>query len=417
MNRKKRRKKHFYATSQVFLQMLIIVLVILVLVAAFLIHKTSTDGPGDIDVHGTNNTDVSSPDHAESRPAVDPPPLSTAVTTAPPLGPIAENQLYDGFELPISGATGYASLATEVREGPADNFEVILNLEPGDVFTILSLSGDWLQIKSGTIVGWMPSIQCMVNLPDVIPSIVYNDTNAYSSVFKASELTIKGITGEKLYDAKAFNPRLNRDEFIMPVLIPAAKKLCIAQQNALKFGRTLVVYEAYRPFETQMTVASAVKAMAKANPTVNKGLNDGKWTTTWFIATSLSNHQMGFAFDVSLGNVTKYEKTTVGKYTFNRVTAYNKCIMPTEMHELSTKAINYQYPYTSTKKTGWQNIPLAETMTEDAKLLRYICTGAGLTPLASEWWHFNDLDTYTMVKDNHCIGGFYTSVCVSTLPD
>ena len=91
--------------------------------------------------------------------------------------------------------------------------------------------------------------------------------------------------------------------------------------------------------------------------------------------------------------------------------------MPTEMHELSTKAINYQYPYSSTKKTGWQNIPLAETMTEDAKLLRYICTGAGLTPLASEWWHFNDLDTYTMVKDNHCIGGFYTSVCVSTLPD
>ena len=163
MNRKKRRKKHFYATSQVFLQMLIIVLVILVLVAAFLIHKTSTEGPG-IDFIGTDNTNSDNPpNNSESRPAVDPPPLSTAVTTAPPLGPIAENQLYDGFELPINGATGYASLATEVREGPADNFEVILNLEPGDVFTILSLSGDWLQIKSGTIVGWMPSIQCMVN--------------------------------------------------------------------------------------------------------------------------------------------------------------------------------------------------------------------------------------------------------------
>ncbi len=417
MNRNKRRKKQYYATSQVFLQMLIIVLVILVLVAAFLIHKTSTDGPGELTIDHTDGTAPNDPDDSDSQGSVDLPVINPVSTTAPPLGPIEENLLYDGFELPIGGSTGYASLATEVREGPADSYDVILNFEPGDVFTILSLAGDWLQIKTGAIVGWMPSIQCMVNLPDVVPSIVYNDTNAYSSLFRASELEIKGITGEKLYDAKAFNPRLNRDEFIMPVLIPMAKKICAAQQSALKFGRTLVVYEAYRPHETQMTVASAVKSMAKVNPTVNKNLNDGQWSTTWFIATSLSNHQMGFAFDVSLGNVTRYEKTTVGKYTFNRVTAYNKCLMPTEMHELSIKAINYQYPYSSTKKTGWQNIPLAATMTEDAKLLRYFCTGAGLTPLASEWWHFNDLDTYTLVKDNHCVGGFYTSTCVSTLPD
>lgn len=413
MNQRKRRKKrYYYATSQVFLQMLIILLVILVLVAAFLIHKTSSGGFGGVEIIGTDHTSDS-----DSKETVDLPDLGTITVPPAPLGPIEANPLYDGFELPISGATGYATLATEVREGPADQFEVILNLEPGDVFTILSLAGDWLQIKAGTVVGWMPSIQCLVNLPDVVPSIAYNNTNAYRSLFRASELKINGITGEKLYDAKSFNPRLNRDEFIMPVLIPAAKKLCAAQQSALKFGRTLIVYEAYRPHETQMTVAKAVKAMAQVNPTVYKGLNSGSWSISWFIATSLSNHQMGFAFDVSLGNVTEYQKETIGKYSVNRVTAYDSCQMPTEMHELSVKAINYQKPFPSSQKTGWENLPLASTMTGDARLLRYICTGAGLTPLASEWWHFNDLDTHTLVKNKHCMGNFYTSVCVSTLPD
>ncbi len=420
MNRNYRRRKQRYETSQVFLQMLIIILIILVLVAAFLIHKTASPGGTDITVDNTDPLASDSTVADSSNTTKDtgiPPDIFPPDTTGAPLGAIEENPLYDGFELPINGATGYASIATEVREVPDNGYNVIHLLDPGDVFTIISLQGDWLAIEFGSVRGWIPAIQCLVNLPDVVPSVVYNDTNAYRSLFRASGFEIDGITGEKLYDAYAENPRLSRKEYIMPVLVPVAKKICAAQQSALKWGRTLVIYEAYRPFETQMTVANAVKALAKVNATVNKGLNEGRWSTSWFIATSLSNHQQGFAFDVSLGNVTKYEKNTVGKYTFNRVIEYNKCTMPTEMHELSTKAINYKEPFSSTAKTGWETLPLADTMTNDAKLLRYFCVGAGLTPLASEWWHFNDLDTYEQIKGNSGQGGFYTSICISKIPD
>lgn len=31
-------------------------------------------------------------------------------------------------------------------------------------------------------------------------------------------------------------------------------------------------------------------------------------------------------------------------------------------------------------------------MTEGAKLLQKYCTSAGLSPLCSEWWHFNSLN-------------------------
>ena len=44
---------------------------------------------------------------------------------------------------------------------------------------------------------------------------------------------------------------------------------------------------------------------------------------------------------------------------------------------------------------------------EPARGLQRYCTGAGLTPLASEWWHFNDLEAYF----------HYRNVDVSTLKE
>lgn len=42
--------------------------------------------------------------------------------------------------------------------------------------------------------------------------------------------------------------------------------------------------------------------------------------------------------------------------------------------------------------------------------------GAGLTPLASEWWHFNDLNTYQRISDNQGTGGFTITQCLSRTP-
>ena len=422
LRKKKRKKKKGYATSQFFLQMLIIVLVILVLLAAYLIHTSNTNPGSEITVRDTDTEPASeNPSSTRARETVEPPDIVTDIPVIQNKDPIENNKLYDGFELPIGGSTGYVSVETKLLEQPYTESADLLTLNPGDVFMIVdeNASHTWVRIKVGKLVGYIPETRCWVNLPDVIPSAVYDDTNSYASIFRTSGFEIPGVTGKQLYQARAYNARLGRDEFIMPILIPAARKLCAAQQTALKLGRTLVIYEAYRPRETQIKVANAVSALAKKNSTIYKGLYDKEngWSISWFIATSLSNHQMGFAVDTSLGEVSDYETAKVGKYSFYRVTEYNPCKMPSPMHELSIRSINYVHSYSSTNPVGWESVGLAPTMTNDAKLLQYICTSAGMTPLASEWWHFNDLNTYTLVRSLNHTGEFTTSVCVSALPD
>ena len=39
----------------------------------------------------------------------------------------------------------------------------------------------------------------MINLPDVIPSIIYDDTNSYSSIFRSNGKDIDGITYKVMY--------------------------------------------------------------------------------------------------------------------------------------------------------------------------------------------------------------------------
>lgn len=51
-----------------------------------------------------------------------------------------------------------------------------------------------------------------------------------------------------------------------------------------------------------------------------------------------------------------------------------------------------------------------------AQGLQGYCTGSGLTPLASEWWHFNDLNTYQRISDNQGTGGFTITQCLSRTP-
>ena len=60
--------------------------------------------------------------------------------------------------------------------------------------------------------------------------------------------------------------------------------------------------------------------------------------------------------------------------------------------------------------------PAADTMNEAALLLRTYCTDAGLTPLASEWWHFNDLDRLAVV-DSSWRGEFALAENVSRAPE
>ncbi|MCL2157827.1 MAG: D-alanyl-D-alanine carboxypeptidase family protein [Oscillospiraceae bacterium] len=324
---------------------------------------------------------------------------------------VAEAVIYSGpTELPVSGATGFASVDMDIYDSL---YETIGELKAGQGFRIIKEDGLWWQIylKSKTdgsdIFGWVRHNLCMINLPDVIPSVIYENTNAYGSVFRANGDMIPNITGERLYsysdrkDGKEYNERLGRYEYIVPVLYAMAERICAAQANALENGDTLIIYEGFRPYETQQSVYNEVTRL----PASQK--NFGSWGQSWFIAYGKSNHQMGYAIDTSLGAVLEKEYLVSGKYKYPKL-QYFEYTMPTAIHELSVNAALYASSGSRTYSEGVKNNIHAQN-------LQYYCSLAGLSSLASEWWHFNDEYAHAGITKESS-GDFFVTECYSISP-
>lgn len=318
------------------------------------------------------------------------------------------------LELPVEGATGYTIIDTVLWPQPAEEGEG-LNLFPGSCFAILAEQGEWWNIEGEGFTGWVKSAICMVNLPDVIPSIVYDDANAYSSVFLSCGKDIPGITGQALYEARGYNARLDCDEFVMPVLYPMAKKICTAQQAALADGNTLVVIEAYRPWSAQQAVVQAITALAAEDEEVMRAISDAPWSTDWFIATGISNHQQGYAVDLTIAKVDATEEHGCGLYDYTRVSASTRYAMQTPIHELSPASASMAVPI-DPRSPDWRTVAPAAGMNPSATLLQQYMTDAGMTPLPSEWWHFNDYTAFTPEIQSQARGNFHTSACRSFTP-
>ncbi len=318
-----------------------------------------------------------------------------------------------GLELPIKGATGYASVKLNLMLEPSNNSGIVGTFIPGMAFRILNEQGDWWYVETNKFSGWLEHKYCMINLPDVIPSIIYDDTNSYSSLFKSSGKDLPNITGKALYNVKCMNNRLNKEEYLMPILYSVAKKICSAQQLALEEGNCLKIYESYRPYITQMAIANSLRELANSDEDVKNGINSSGWSESWFIAQNLSNHQRGIAIDTSLVKIINSKYKYYGDYYYIDVTDYEEYEMPTNMHELSKAAATYSYGISNKNKEVLQKTPFAKTMNDEAKLLQSYCLKANLSPLASEWWHFEDLDTKEKTKNNYSTGRYYITECYS----
>lgn len=328
--------------------------------------------------------------------------------------PIEEKKEKDWeFELPLNGSSGYSTIDIKLKKDKNINSETITTIKRGVSFTVLDEKDNWWQINYQGKKGWIDNTFCMINLPDIIPSIIYDASNSYSSLFKSSGYDIPNITDKKLYDVKMYNYRLEKDEFVMPVLYPMAKKINEAQQLALKNGDSLKIYESYRPRETQRSVVINLKELTATNAKVYNGININSWSETWFIYNGLSNHQLGVAIDVSLVKINTYIVKEIGSYTYIDITNYEEYSMPSPMHELSAQAVTFKYGVSPDSKTAWKNVPLVDNITEGAVKLQNYCVESGLTPISSEWWHFNDLDSKDMIKGSSSKGDYYLSGCSS----
>lgn len=326
--------------------------------------------------------------------------------------------VYEGdLELPVNGATGYASVRMDLKATADAGSETLAALEAGTAFEVVEGLGDWWYVQTETDSGWVQHLYCFINLPDVIPSIIYDNTNTYASKFVSSGKAIPGITGVALYDGKAYNMRLGKVSDIVPVLYSMSKKIYLAQKAALAEGNSLVIYEGYRPYSAQKLTADALTNLAAADPEVMAGINTYPWDTNWFIAINVSNHQMGYAIDVTLAKITEQQEIVIGDYAATAITGYTEYTMPTTIHELSMASATFTGPVKSSSPTAWLQATLADTMNEAAILLQRYSTEAGLTPLASEWWHFNDLDARYSTEGNSSKGEYFLDATMSEAPE
>ena len=322
------------------------------------------------------------------------------------VGTVSAAEPTEGFELPLAGTTGYGIIDLVLRAGDSSSTEKLGTLPAGEAFTILSEGESYFHIRTQRgNDAWVSKTYTMVNLPDLIPSIRYNATNSYGAMYRSYGKAIPEVTGKAFYTAKTPNAKLGYEEYNMPVLYAMAKKIAAAQAAALSDGRTLVLYEGYRPLRVQRAVNKGLGILMNNDSAVNKSMSNSGWSKNWFIAEGVSNHQKGFAIDVSLATVANFTEVVIDGQTAKLPVEYEEMKMPTAMHELSPAAASMAYGVDSKSATAWKKAPVAGTMTEGARVLRTYCANAGLSPLASEWWHFNDLDARSATKSTGT-GGF-----------
>ena len=336
------------------------------------------------------------------------------------------------FEVNIAGSTGWNGTRLPLtvygsEDGTDEITAVPASDEAGPVpFVILEDNGGervkigLVSDDSGNVIpwtggavdgtGWVDKKYIFVNLPDVIPSIAYNLTNASGSVFTAADgKELPGVTGTKFYpDARQVNSRLDRKEYIVPCMYTLAQRLAKVQKTAMSNGETLVIYEAFRPAAVQTAVRDSFSALISSDSAVSADMQRASamgYGQNWFIAGGTSNHQAGLAVDMTLakGDPAELYGYILDGVTYQKYEAWTEYDMPSAMQELSSDAIRFQTPTSSTTMpSSLDNWTDGFAASEGAKRLQSYCTDAGLIPLASEWWHFNDPNmAEIMAKGNY----------------
>ncbi|MBQ8134509.1 MAG: hypothetical protein IJ192_08905 [Clostridia bacterium] len=243
------------------------------------------------------------------------------------------------------------------------------------------------------VYGYVNDSRVYINMPQIMPSLVYDNINANSAIAKCNGVSINNVTGKALYDhTKA-----------VPIRISTARKIQAAQNVAQKYGFTVAIEDAYRPLSAQNAMATNLTSLCQkaqnaklygsasdkakykpvyttltklpTTPTYYSIASDlTKRTDTWhgayksipdnigwFIASgnSSSSHQNGRAIDCTLASYVTHTKIKT------------QC----QVQDLSSKAIV-------------TNSRLKDNQGE--KALNYLFTANGMEYLMSEWWHFEE---------------------------
>lgn len=266
----------------------------------------------------------------------------------------------------ISGLNGYGMLPLNVRDNGGGSSQKLLGkIEPGTAFKIVGTSRkqpSWLLVEyDNQECGYVLSSYVAVNLEEYFPKVgvtnyKFNITNKTASIYAMDdEMTpIQTSSGQKLTGKKLYT-----DDHKPLATYPFAQKLAKAIQSTT---RTVVIYDTYRPYAVSKKVSDMYEDYIY-NYVPQKGTQHEKdlaqaakdYGLGWFLAGSLSTHNTACAADLT----------------------FEGAKMPTNMHVLG---------------------PAAAKDNDLSKELNNLMTGAGLTDLKSEWWHFQDNGCYQSVK-------------------
>lgn len=259
----------------------------------------------------------------------------------------------------------------------------------GSAWCVLGQEGNYLKIRHNGQDGYIDGNYCMINLPEYIGNLcAYDITNSYNSIYLVHEYGIRDVSGTVITGYE--DVLLGEDQYLVPLIFPAAQRLIGAGLDARSRGYTLKIYDSFRPQnatddiykKTQLIMGSLVPSQTfsgkevtdlhlvnwgpaegeEASENVEYGAltfrrlmtNNGGFSLNVFLAPGISRHNYGVAMDLTL-------QDDQGK----------EIPMQTSIHDLS-----------------WYSCTVRNNA--NANLLHEIMTGAGFSGIYSEWWHYQD---------------------------
>ncbi len=269
------------------------------------------------------------------------------------------------FSATLYGATAWANQKLNIRKRANNSSAVIGTIPVGGKMKILSSedsSTKYIKVKYNGKEGYVYSDYIYINLPDVIPDVIYEISNANKAISKSAGKSIPGVTGKNLYGFnKKYNEKIGKTTYYAPLLYPVAKQFQKAYNKAVKEGYNLKVYDSYRPRSVTQYTNTKFRELYNSDSKVKKAVDYDKdgayWGPGWFLAQSVSRHNRGVALDLTLTNKNGKELPA-----------------QTPMDTLDARSV---------RKYNNSN----------AKNLSSIMTSAGFETLDSEWWHFQE-DSY-----------------------
>ncbi len=270
---------------------------------------------------------------------------------------------------PVKDLQGYAD--------PGKTQEVT-KVETGKAYCVLAEEQGMFQVLTPEGQVYIDSDYCMINLPEYLGELcAYKITNSYNSKYLVHEYEMPRISGTVVKGYEDI--KLADGSYLVPLLYPTAQLLRRAALTARDHGYRLKIYDAYRPNVATVRLYDRMEGMID-DPIPDKTytgkkvqleevedpalltyrfvMTNNEWPLNNFLAKGTSKHNLGIAVDLTLESL---DDGTEVK-------------MQTSMHDLSW--------YSCRKRNN-----------DSARILSQIMTSVGFSPLSSEWWHFNDLET------------------------